>query len=123
MGFRTGAFCKVWRVEPVSDTKTRLRVSINRKNRNGEYEQDFSGFITAVGSAAASHAAKLKEGDRIKLGDVDVTTFYSKEKEREYTTFKVFSFEDMDVSGKSSSKKPAVDEGDAEPDEDSGLPF
>ena len=123
MGFRTGAFCKVWKVEPVSDTMTKLRVSISRKNRNGEYEQDFSGFISAIGSAAASRAIKLKEGDRIKLGDVDVTTFYSKEKEREDTTFKVFSFEEVGSGGGASHKKPAVDEGEDEPDVDSDLPF
>lgn len=75
MGFRTGAFAKVWEVKPFSDTSVKLRLSVSRKNKQtGEYEQDFSGFVNAVGTAAAKKAASLKEGDRIKIGDVDVTT-------------------------------------------------
>ena len=58
-----------------------------------------------------------------RLGDVDVTTFYSKEKDREYTTFKVFSFETADGKGDPSPQKKAVDSGEIEPDEDSDLPF
>ena len=81
MGFRTGAFAKVWEVTPMSDTSTKVRMSISRKNKqSGEYEQDFSGFVLAIGTAAAKKAAGLKEGNRIKLGDVDVTTKYDKEK-------------------------------------------
>ena len=75
MGFRTGAYAKVWEVTPMSDTSTKVRMSISRKNKqSGEYEQDFSGFVLAIGTAAAKKAAGLKEGNRIKLGDVDVTT-------------------------------------------------
>lgn len=81
MGFRTGAYAKVWEVTPMSDTSTKVRMSISRKNKqSGEYEQDFSGFVLAIGTAAAKKAAGLKEGNRIKLGDVDVTTKYDKEK-------------------------------------------
>ena len=54
MGFRTGAYAKVWEVKPFSDTSVRIRLSISRKNKStGEYEQDFSGYVTAVGTAAA----------------------------------------------------------------------
>lgn len=42
MGFRTGAFAKVWEVTPMSDTSTKVRISVSRKNKqSGEYEQDF----------------------------------------------------------------------------------
>lgn len=85
MGFRTGAYAKVWEVTPMSDTSTKVRMSISRKNKqSGEYEQDFSGFVLAIGTAAAKKAASLKEGNRIKLGDVDVTTKYDKEKKVTY---------------------------------------
>lgn len=85
MGFRTGAYAKVWEVTPMSDTSTKVRMSISRKNKqSGEYEQDFSGFVLAIGTAAAKKAASLKEGNRIKLGDVDVTTKYDKEKRECY---------------------------------------
>lgn len=94
MGFRTGAFCKVWEVKPLSDTNTKLRISISRKNKaTGEYEQDFSGFVNAIGTATAKKAAALNEGDRIKLGDVDVSTRYVKDENRSYTNYKIFTFE------------------------------
>lgn len=123
MGFRTGAYAKVWEVTPMSDTSTKVRMSISRKNKqSGEYEQDFSGFVLAIGTAAAKKAAGLKEGNRIKLGDVDVTTKYDKEKKITYTNFKMFSFElDGEESRDSSTEpQPTVDEGEID---DNRLPF
>ena len=125
MCFRTGSFCKLWSIEPVRDTITKARVSISKKNKNtGEYESDFDGYIAFVGSAAASRAAKLKEGDRIKLGDVDVTRKYDKEKRKEYINFNVFSFEVADSRTSSSTpgieKTDTVDSGEVETDD---LPF
>lgn len=125
MGFRTGAFAKIWEVKPISDTNVKLRLSVSRKNKNtDEYEQDFSGFVNAVGTAAAKKAAALKEGDRIRLGDVDVTTRYDGEKRITYTNFRLFSF---DVEGQQSQPKPAntepqpsVDSGEVD---DARLPF
>ena len=60
MGFRTGAWAKVWEVKPMSDTSTKIRMSVSRKNKQGEYEQDFSGFVLAIGTAAAHKAAGLR---------------------------------------------------------------
>lgn len=125
MGFRTGAYAKIWKVEPFSDTSTKLRISISRKNKqSGEYEQDFSGFVSAIGTAAAKKAACLKEGDKIKLGDIDVTTTYNKEKNITYTNYKVFSF-DLEESSESTPKattepQPSVDSGEVD---DARLPF
>ena len=123
MGFRTGAYAKVWEVTPMSDTSTKVRMSISRKNKqSGEYEQDFSGFVLAIGTAAAKKAAGLKEGNRIKLGDVDVTTKYDKEKKVTYTNFKMFSFEldEEEPRDNSTEPQPTVDEGELD---DNRLPF
>ena len=127
MGFRTGAWAKVWEVTPMSDTSTKVRISVNRKNKqSGEYEQDFSGFVLAIGTAAAHKAAGLKEGDRIKLGDVDVSTKYDREKKVIYTNFKMFSFDTDNGNNTSSSSggntepQPPVDEGELD---DNRLPF
>lgn len=124
MGFRAGSYAKVWEVTPMSDTSTKLRISISRKNKQtNEYEQDFSGFVMAIGSAAAKKAAGLKEGDRIKLGDVDVSTKYDKEKKISYTNFKLFSFEQEESNnsggGFNTDPQPTVDEGEF----DDRLPF
>lgn len=81
MGFRTGAYAKVWEVSPMSDTSTKVRMSVSRKNKQtGEYEQDFSGFVLCIGTAAAKKASQLHEGSRIKIGDCDVTTKYDEQK-------------------------------------------
>lgn len=124
MGFRTGAYCKVWEVTPKSDVNTVVRLSISRKNKQtGEYEQDFSGFVSFVGTAAAKKAACLKEGARIKLGDVDVTTVYNSEKKVTYTNFKAFGFEDADTATSTpttSEPQPTVDDGEVSDDQ---LPF
>ena len=125
MGFRTGAFATVWSVERVSDTFTKGRISISRKDKNtGEYVQDFGGFVSFLGTACASRALGLKEKDRIKLGDVDVSNRYDKEKQTTYTNFNIFSYEmanDTGAGGNThAAPQPAVDDG--EPDDDR-LPF
>ena len=125
MGFRTGSFATIWEVTPVSNTMTKARISISRKNKmTDQYEQDFGGFIVFCGTALAQKALSLKPKDRIKLGDVDVSNRYDKEKNTTYTDFKVFSYEMADGtgSGGGSSRAPsaAVDEGEAD---ESDLPW
>ena len=110
----------------------KVRLSTSRKNKDGEYEQDFSGFCSFIGNAKAK-AEKLKEKDRIKLGDVDVTTWYNKDKGVEYVTYKVFDFETSNDSSasdtqpatptknkKSSGLEDTIEDGDVNEDD---LPF
>ena len=104
----------------MSDTSTKIRMSVSRKNpQTNEFEQTFSGFVLCIGTAAARNAAKLKEGSRIKIGDCDVTTKYDSQKKITYTNFKMFSFEDADGNNSSDAdatdRQPVVD--DAEVDE------
>lgn len=125
MGFRNNSYAVVWSTETVSDTLTKGRISISRKNKQtGEYEQDFGGFVSFIGSACAKKASQLKEKDRIKLGDVDVSNKYDKERNTTYTNFKIFSFELADEPAGSRSAntepQPSVDSGEID-DED--LPF
>ena len=128
MGFRKGGFAKVWTIELLSDTMTKCRISISRKDRNtGEYAQDFGGYVTFIGSAVAQKASKLHEGDRIRLGDVDVSNVYNKEKNVTYTNFKVFSFQtqeeiDAENGGGQSYQAGQAEVGDGEVD-DELLPF
>lgn len=126
MGFRKDAWATCWGVEVKSDTMTQVRLSTSRKDKqSGEYTQDFSGFVAFVGTAAAKKAAALKEKDRIKLGDVEVTTKYDDEKKVTYTNYKCYNFETQDEGGSSSAPassaepQPSVDEGV----DDDRLPF
>ena len=94
MGFKNGAYATVWEVRPVSDTHTKLKLNTRRKMRDSdEYETDFSGFVECYGMETAAKAAQLHERDKIQLGDCDVTNRYDREAQREYVTFKLFSFE------------------------------
>ncbi len=93
MGFRVGAYAKVWSIEPKSDTWTKLRISISRKKKDSEeYVYEYSGFVDVSGTVPAARAAKLSEGDRIRLGEVDDMCSYDKEKGVERNYRKIFSF-------------------------------
>ena len=110
MGFRKDSYATVWSTERVSDTLTKGRISVSRKDKqSGEYAQDFSGFVSFVGTACAKKAVGLKERDRIRLGDVDVTTRYDKAKNTTYTNFLIFAFEKEGAQGKQTT---AVDDGE-----------
>lgn len=93
MGFRKDAYCTVWEVKQGSGNFSDARISTSKKNKQtGEYETDFSGFVRFIGSAHQK-SSSLKEKDRIKLGDCEVTNRYDKEKKVTYTSFAIFDFE------------------------------
>ncbi len=124
MGFRTGAYATCWSVEQGRGNFTKVRLSISRKNREGVYEQDFSGFCMFIGTAHAK-AEKLKERDRIKLGDVDVSTTFNKEQNKEYVNYKVFDFEPVESNYSNNRSNNASSGGnpvEGDSDEDN-LPF
>jgi hypothetical protein len=129
MGFRTGAYAKVWTVEDKGNV-TKVKLSTSKKNKQTDaYETDFSGFVNFVGTAHKA-ASNLKDGDRIKIGDCDVTSSYNAEKKITYTNYAIFSYEDANgnssekteksTTPKSTSKKKEVEEDDYSGD---GLPF
>ena len=124
MGFRNNAYATVWEIDRVSDTFVKARISIDKKNKEtGEYETDFGGWVQFSGSAACNAAAKLQARDRIKLGDVDVTNKYDKERAKTYTNFKIWSFELQDGSPKPSNDEPQRTVDDGEVDDKMPLPF
>lgn len=128
MGFRQNSYATIWSVEPVSDVQTKARISISRKDKQtGEYTEDFSGYVSFFGTAAAKKAACLKERDRIKLGEVDVRSKYDKAKNITYYNFNIYSFEVQNgFSGGNSNgvqpntPMPTVDDGNVDDDR---LPF
>lgn len=130
MGFRNDSYASVFSVKPVSDAMTKGNIAINRKNKQtGNYEQDFGGFVTFIGTEVAKKAAQLKcektKPARIKLGQVDVSTYYDKGKKKEYVNYKVFSFdvvgENNPTPVQASDPEPVgVDNGEID---DSELPF
>jgi len=105
MGFRKDAFAKVWEVKPNNGGKsTSVRLSISRKVAEGQYEEDFSGYVIFI-ATANTRAAALKKNDRIKLGDVDVSSKYNPANKERTFSFKVFSFEMADGTPQGTTKK------------------
>lgn len=127
MAFRQGSFASVWQIEQSKGKSTRVRLSTSRKNKQtDQYEQDFSGYCVFIGEAHA-RAAMLKERDRIKLGEIEVTNRYDKETGRTYVDYKVFSFDMAEAvgsknSGYSAAASNRVEENPVESDDDK-LPF
>ena len=126
MSFRNNAYATVWEVTPKTATITSARISTSRKDKETDkYETDFSGFVSFLGTAAASKALSLKKEDRIKLLDVAVTSKYDKEQNKTYTNFNVFDFElatkgDSAQTPRTNSPKKEVDSGEVEAED---LPF
>ena len=125
MGFRKDTYATVWEIKPKSETMTNGRISINRKDKQtDQYVQDWGGYVTFLGTACASKAAKLKPKDRIRLGDVDVTNKYDKERQTTYTNFNIYSFELADntnVGGQNRQQTPDTVSEDSDLSGD--LPF
>lgn len=127
MGFRNGAYATVWQVEPGKGKFYKVRISTSKKNRQtDQYEQDFSGFCTFIGTAMEG-AKNLKERDRIQLKEVEVTNTYNKDTKQSYTNFNVFAFEPAGeytgTSGAPASTHGSATEGNATEGDDSDLPF
>jgi hypothetical protein len=91
MGFRTGAFAKVWKTENKGNYSV-VELSTSKKNKETEeYETDFSSkFVRFIGTA---HQEIGDYTGSIKLGDIEVTNSYNKETKVSYTNFLVYSFE------------------------------
>ena len=116
MGFRTGSYAKIWSIEDMGKFH-KVNLSTSRKDKQtGEYITDFSSTVSFL-SKAHTDAAKLKEGDRIKIGDCEATTVYNKEKEKKYYNYTVYSFELADQPAKEQPKKsePAQEDGADDP--------
>lgn len=126
MGFRTGAYGTVWTVEDKGNYSN-VKLTTSRKDKDGNYQTDFSGFVRFIGEAHKV-ADQLKEKDRIKIGDVDVTQTYNKETQKTYTNFALFTFEmadgvkKTDPPAKKESPKKAPTK-PVDPDSDEDLPF
>lgn len=102
-GFRAGAYAKVWQIEKKSDKIVNIRISISEKDkRTNEYKQTFSGWVSILGLEAATKAVnQIHDGDRIRLGIVDVYNSYDKVTKATTTQYKCFSFDTEEEANES----------------------
>ena len=131
MGFRQGAYAKVWSAEDKGKYSVG-RISISKKNKNTDrYEVEFQdGFVRFIGDAhdaLKNLSIDEKKGASIQITSCDVTNKYDAEKKKTYTNFAIFGF-DVPGGGNTGGKKDNGNNGkqqtipEVDP-EDDDLPF
>ena len=132
MGVRQDAFDKVWKDEDKANYGVGQVSDIKKNKQTGQYEVDFQdGFVRFVGNAHTlmNDTDIPQNGLTIKISSCDVTSNYSKEKNKTYVNYVIFGFEipDGNNSKKTETKKSAKKEADNEADSfeqaDDDLPF
>lgn len=132
MGFREGAYARVWSAEKGKGNYSVCNLNISKKDKEtNEYNIDFQdGYVKFIGDAhklISSIDIPEKGGVSIKITSCEVTNKYDKEKKKIYTNFIIYGFEfpDSNDNNKSSSKatkeKGIINEPTS--DEDYELPF
>lgn len=117
--FTNGNYAKVWSIDkPKKGNYMEGQISTSRKDEDGDYYTDFSGFVRFIGDAAKK-IKKLDEECTIKLASVGVTNKYDKKKKVEYVNYLIFDFEEPDndekpKKSKQKSKKKSEDDEDEE---------
>lgn len=126
MGFRQGAYAKVWSVEDKGNYSV-CRMSTSKKNKETEeYETDFQdGYVRFVGTAHTMiHDKNIpNNGLSIKLSSVEVTNKYDKASNKSYINYAVFGFELPDGESAKPKKNEDTYVTDGDLGEDDDLPF
>lgn len=106
MGFRQGAFAKIWKVENKGNYHV-AEMSVSKKNDAGGYDVTWQNkFVRLVGTAH-TQADKLDISKSVKIGACDVTNKYDKDKNTTYTNYVIFAFEDEnDKNNNAKNSKP-----------------
>lgn len=109
MGFRQGAYAKIWKIEDKGNYHV-AQMSISRKNKDtGVYDTEWqNNFVRLVGTAH-QQIATMDISRNVKIGSCDVTNKYDKDKNTTYTNYVVFNFEDNpDGGSKPAAPKPTA---------------
>ena len=108
MGFRSGAYAKVWSCSKGNGNYYVADMSTSRKTQDGGYENDWSNkFVRLVGEAA-EQAESINDGDSVRIGSCDVTNHYDKTKQILYTNYVIFSFMNDDDSGSGNTQRSSA---------------
>lgn len=117
MGFRQGAFAKVWNAKDNGNYST-CNVTVSRKKRDSdEYEVVFKdGFVRFVGEAHKKIESVLipeKGGVSIQIQSCDVENRYDAGKDKLYTNYVIYDFEFPESNG--GGNKSSGNKGSAKP--------
>lgn len=132
MGFKNGCICTVWERQGVvveNKGKTALvNVTTSKKNKQTDrYETDFSGTVMFLGKSLHKlNELNLSSRDRLRLLEVETTTFYDKQNNKNYTNFICWDFEPADDGKKQETtpnKVDVVENATIQPISEEFLPF
>lgn len=102
---RKGSYVSIWNVRKGNGNYHDVQISCSRKRKDtGEYARDFNGYVRFCGPASdaiASHEGfNAKDNGnqplKIRLGDIDISNNYNKEKGTTYWNVVVFNYENSD---------------------------
>jgi hypothetical protein len=105
MGFKNNCYGTVWEnsqtknVIEFHEKYAEIYITTSRKNANAKngYETDFSGRVRFVGTAFEKvKNISLKEKDRLHLLEVETTSKYDAQRQRTYTNFVCWDFEQVE---------------------------
>ena len=108
MGFGTGKFGRVWKIENKGNYHV-AEMSTSKKNKQtDQYETDWANkFVRLVGTAH-NQIESMDISKSVKIGACEVTNKYDKEKNTTYTNYVIFGFEDVDGGNQSAKPAPAA---------------
>ena len=102
MGFKNNCYVTVWKdnqtekVLNLYDKYATLQLTTSKKNANAKngYETDFSGRVRFIGTAFEKiRTMALEEKDKLHLLEVETTSRYDTQKQRQFTNFICWDFE------------------------------
>jgi hypothetical protein len=93
-----GFYCKVWKIEDCGNYH-QCQISTSKKNKDGNYVKDYSGFVRLIGHAH-NKAKEISEGDTIKVSNFELTNNYSKERNTTYTNVAIFEIDEIKKADK-----------------------
>lgn len=116
--FSNNSYATIWSIED-KEKYSDGRITTSRKDQNGNYKTDFSGFVRFVGDAYEK-SKDLSERSRIHILNCGVGNSYDKEKNVTYWNPIVFDFEHVESKTQAQANN-SVEEDDDSPFGD-GLP-
>lgn len=121
MGFRVGAYAKIWKIAEDKGNYAIAQVSVSRKKEDKYVTEFQSNFVRLVGKAyeKGKDIQEVHGGTTIKISACDVTNRYVKEQQKEYVNFVIFDFDFPDNNGgnqrnaSTAAPAPAQKQGDS----------
>ena len=118
MGYKNNCFATAWtdkqtqKVLNIYDKYAEVLMTTSKKNANARngYETDFSGRVRFIGRAFEKiRTMALAEKDKLKLLEVETTSRYDTQKQRQFTNFICWDFEPAEAKNTAPRQPEVID--------------